>query len=223
MNRRILGAVAVLATLAVTATAALACSTASLVGVPKCDKTTGVTTITWTALLGAPTDVPHWSAGILPGASLVGKGKGVFAVSTTTTEPSGFSGDVSESVYATNGQTTGNKLYATVHLDGGCMNHLPPPPHVLKPSARFNGPCGDPFYRAVFDNRRSNVSERFSFRYFSFNSMTYQHIRLTVKAHSKRVTRYVHVLGGSRLAVYAGHKGLIAHKRAAAPGNYRPC
>lgn len=204
------------------AASALACNTASITGHAKCD-TTGVT-ITWTALLGSSKDTPHWSAGILPGASQTGKGTGAYAVHTTTWKPAGFVGDVSESEYATNGEATGNAVYATVHLDGSCQKPPPPPPPVFRnPRARFDGPCGDPFYRAVFNNRHSNVSERFSFRYFSYATMSYQHIRARVRAGGRHTTRYVHVLGGSRLAVYAAHKGLIAHKQAAAPGNYGAC
>lgn len=123
---------------------ASACNTVSLVGVPACDTLTGVTTITWTAILGSSSDVPTWTAGIVQGASQQGQGGGNYAVSTTTTEPAAFASTVYESEQAHQGESIGNVIYAGVTLTGNCVLPPPPPPVCKPPSTIVHGVCTPP-------------------------------------------------------------------------------
>ncbi len=236
MKKRLL-ALAVATLLACSfAAVANACNTNSMSGSTVCDPTTGTFTVTWTAMLGSASDVPHWSAGIAVGARLNGLGTGGgVPFQTTSTYPDSDAGTVvSESEYATAGDATGNLAYASVTLPASCKT-VPtckqlgtcPKPCTVKngcvahyaPRASFIGPYGDPFYKARFDNRKSNRSVQFTFRYFSFVTNRYVTIRHTVRAHHEFTTKGVHVLGFSFMTI-RGHGKLLAAKHAAAPGNY---
>jgi len=90
------------------------------------------------------------------------------------------------------------------------------------PRAWFNGPCGDPYYRAVFDNTRSNVPILFRWHYRSEVMDTWVTRVRTVPAHALVKTSWRQVVGRSNMTIHAGGQ-LLAQKDAAAPGNYRTC
>jgi hypothetical protein len=91
-----------------------------------------------------------------------------------------------------------------------------------EPRAWFKGPCGDPYYRAVFDNTRSGVPVLFRWHYRSYVMDTWVTRVRTVPAHALVKTSWRQVVGWSQMTIRAGGQ-LLAHKDAAAPGNYRAC
>lgn len=91
----------------------------------------------------------------------------------------------------------------------------------ISPRARFIGPCGDPFYKAAFNNRHSTVPVTFRFIYTAYNGGKTVIVR-TVAAGVRVTTANVHVLGGSKMTLRAaGH--LLHTKNAAPAGNYGTC
>ena len=204
------------------AASALACATKSISVAQSCDTASGKATVTFTALLGSVNDHANWYtvapgpvSGGGPGGVLPSDGSGVY----TVVEPVGFKGTVTVWEQGSAGQQRGNILSASAVVDGSCQPPKLPHPAHYAPRGRFNGPHGDPMYRAVFDNRGSNRSVIFRFSYHLFGGGREVIIR-KVAAHKLARTQYVHVLGGSRMVIYASHKGRIAHKRSAPAGNY---
>lgn len=120
-------------------------------------------------------------------------------------------------------ESTGPSAVLT-RVGGPCS---PPPPKVVyAPQARFNGPCGDPMYRAVFDNRKSSREATFVFRYVSFATGRVVTVTRYVAAHTRVRSSYVHVLGRTVMYVRehnGKHTALLAKQRSAPPGNYRAC
>lgn len=92
----------------------------------------------------------------------------------------------------------------------------------VHPRAWLDGPCGDPMYRAVFDNRRSDVAVRFTFRYKAWATHDFVTVSRTVSPHALVKTGYRHVLGSSRMWVRALGDTLI-RERSAPGGNYAAC
>lgn len=99
------------------------------------------------------------------------------------------------------------------------------------PRGGFNGPCGDPFYRAWFSTYKSNAPVRFSFNFHAYPSGALQHVtRLILNKNVFVRTPYYHVLGSSWMSVTVHYAGMargtwkqIAARKAAPPGNYGPC
>ena len=96
------------------------------------------------------------------------------------------------------------------------------PARARDPRARFNGPCGDPFYRAVFDNRRSSVPVTFRWHFKSYKADAWVTRVRTVPAHTLVKTAWRQVVGRSHMTIRGGGQ-LLAQKDSAAPGYYRPC
>jgi Ice-binding-like len=90
------------------------------------------------------------------------------------------------------------------------------------PSGHFLGPCGEPFYAAVFDNRRSATAFRFTFKFVRFSTRRVVHISHRVAAGGKYITSYHHVLGESIMKITAGGE-VLKKIRSAPAGNYPPC
>ena len=109
---------------------------------------------------------------------------------------------------------------ATAVKATGCKP--PPPPVFIRPSATFQGPCGDPLYRAHLNNTRSNRAVTFVVHYVAYSDGRAHTIRVTVAAGHRRTTRYFHVLGRTRMTITAAGHTLRA-QRSAAPGNYGAC
>lgn len=87
-------------------------------------------------------------------------------------------------------------------------------------SAGLDGPCGDPFYRAVLRNGTSSPRV-FRFFYTAFGGGK-TIVTRTVRAGTTYKTQYKHVLGGTRLLIKSGGKVLIS-KTAAPAGSYGRC
>jgi hypothetical protein len=95
-----------------------------------------------------------------------------------------------------------------------------PPPRVYEPRASLQGPCGDPMYRAVFDNRASNRDIPFKWVRRS-HGVTYRY-RRTVPAGKRVFTPFLHVDGRTRTFVRARGETLVSIVSAPG-GDYRPC
>lgn len=101
----------------------------------------------------------------------------------------------------------------------------PPPPVTINPSARFWGPCGDPFYRAVLNNRRSDRAVKFAINYKPFGEPRRTIVR-TVRAHRLVWTGLFDAAGGTSMTikwVRPGTDKLLAFRRAAPNRVYPPC
>jgi len=99
----------------------------------------------------------------------------------------------------------------------------PPTVNVRKPKASFEGPCGDPFYRANFNNGHSTAEVTFIFRYTSFfDHATHQLVRHVLAGRVVH-TQYVHVLGSTRMEILRGNGHVLVRHRAAKPGDYGAC
>jgi hypothetical protein len=97
----------------------------------------------------------------------------------------------------------------------------PPPPPKEATSARLIGPCGDPMYAAVFNNRRGTRAVTFRWRYHAFGS---GYTTLVKRVGAGRVFRtgYKHVTGSTVTTIRA-HGDTLVRERTAPGGNYRPC
>jgi hypothetical protein len=97
----------------------------------------------------------------------------------------------------------------------------PPPPPEEATSARLIGPCGDPMYAAVFNNRHGTRAVTFRWRYHAFGS---GYTTLVKRVGAGRVFRtgYKHVTG-STVTTIRVHGDTLVRKRTAPAGNYRPC
>jgi hypothetical protein len=98
----------------------------------------------------------------------------------------------------------------------------PPDPPRVRPRAKLVGPCGDPMYRAVFNNKRSTVPVTFRWRYHSFDLGGFVTLRKRVPAGGRFVTGYKHVTGLTPTTLRA-HGELLLSRLTAPGGNYRPC
>lgn len=97
-----------------------------------------------------------------------------------------------------------------------------PRPKVKTPRATFQGPCGDPFYRARFVNPTGHtVTFRFSYTSFKtgHHAVIVRHVRAGKTAH----TAYVHVLGSTEIMIRDGQGTILDAGLAAAPGDYKVC
>lgn len=94
-------------------------------------------------------------------------------------------------------------------------------PDPVRPSARFEGPCGDPFYRAVLNNRRSERPVTFRVSYQPFGEPRETLVR-RVGAHKRLVTHWFDVAGLTRMTIHADGRLLVA-QRSAPNRVYRPC
>jgi hypothetical protein len=97
----------------------------------------------------------------------------------------------------------------------------PPPPPVRATSARLIGPCGDPMYAAVFNNRRGTVPVTFRWRYHQFG-VGYTVLQRTIGAGKVFRTGYKHVTGSTATTVRA-HGELLLRETTAPGGNYPAC
>jgi Ice-binding-like len=107
---------------------------------------------------------------------------------------------------------------------GGNATTPPGPPRFgLLGTARFLGPCGEPFYAAFFNNRRSTSRERFTFAYTSFLTHRVTRFRKTVAAGRAFTTPHFHVLGSTVMTITGQNGHILRRIRSAPPGNYPPC
>ena len=97
------------------------------------------------------------------------------------------------------------------------------PAAVLLPSATFVGPCGDPWYHARFNNRRSNRSVTFTLRYVSYPSGRRVTVKRKVRKGHTYTTRNFHVVGSTLMTIRGPGNRLLRRVRSAPSGNYRPC
>jgi Ice-binding-like len=97
------------------------------------------------------------------------------------------------------------------------------PGAVLRPSATFVGPCGEPWYHARFNNRRSNRAVTFTLRYVSFPSGRTVTVKRKVRKGHTYTTRNFHVVGSTIMTIRGPGRRLLRRVRAAPAGNYRPC
>ncbi len=104
-----------------------------------------------------------------------------------------------------------------VVTDAGASN-----PVIWRARGAIQGPCGDPLYRAVFDNRRSTRSVIFHFRFHQFSG-GWMTVTKRVAAGRKFTTNYKHVLGDSRMTIVTGSGYRLATKRSAPGGSYGKC
>lgn len=95
--------------------------------------------------------------------------------------------------------------------------------NVRKPKASLEGPCGDPFYRANFNNGHSTAGVTFIFRYTSFFDHDTHEIVRHVKAGRVVHSPYIHVLGGTMMTVHSGNGKLLAKHRSVPAGDYGAC
>ena len=96
-----------------------------------------------------------------------------------------------------------------------------PPPPPLDPRAHFQGPCGDPFYRAVLNNMRSDRAVRFVVSYQPFGDPRTEIVK-RVGAGDRFVTGLFDVAGRTRMTIRAAGE-LLVRQRSAPNRVYRPC
>jgi hypothetical protein len=121
------------------------------------------------------------------------------------------------------GRRTGNgRVTATTVVVSASIRCTPPPPPPEEAtSARLVGPCGDPMYAAVFNNRHGTRAVTFRWRYHAFGS---GYTTLVKRVGAGRVFRigYKHVIGSTVTTIRA-HGDTLVRERTAPGGNYRPC
>jgi uncharacterized repeat protein (TIGR01451 family) len=89
------------------------------------------------------------------------------------------------------------------------------------PKANFIGPCGEPYYAALFTNNTS-AAVTFTWSFVSYYSHDIIRITRTVAAGEEFQTSFHHVLASTRMRITAGGK-ILASIRSAPSGNYGPC
>lgn len=94
-----------------------------------------------------------------------------------------------------------------------------PSRRVAAPRARILGPCGDPMYAFVLNNRRSDRPVTFRVQFFGRHGWTT--IKRTVGSGERVKTQYRWVKGHTRMTIQRGNGDLLARERSAAPGFYR--
>jgi Ice-binding-like len=97
------------------------------------------------------------------------------------------------------------------------------PVAVFRPSASFVGPCGDPWYSARFNNRRSNRTVTFKLRYVSYPSGRTVTVKRKVRKGHTYKTKNFHVVGSTIMTIRGPGNHLLRRMRSAPSGNYRPC
>jgi hypothetical protein len=97
----------------------------------------------------------------------------------------------------------------------------PPPPPDRATSARLIGPCGDPMYAAVFNNRGGSRAVTFHWRYHAFG-VGYVTLDKTIAAGKVFRTGYKHVTG-STITTIRAHGETLVSERTAPPGDYPSC
>lgn len=113
---------------------------------------------------------------------------------------------------------------ATVQLSGHCKPPVKLPPPVVKaPHARLVGPCGDPYYGAVFNNTHSNRAVTFVWSYVNFYTGHRTSVRVKVGAGQKHLVPFRHVLGNTRQSIRTASGEVLVRGIAAPPGNYGAC
>ena len=109
----------------------------------------------------------------------------------------------------------------------GCGGNATTPPGPRRfgilGTARFLGPCGEPFYAALFNNRRSTAPERFTFAFVSFFTHRITRVSRTVAAGREFRTQHYHVLGSSIMTITGRNGHILRRIRSVPPGNYPPC
>ena len=99
----------------------------------------------------------------------------------------------------------------------------PPPPDrpTIRPRAHFWGPCGDPFYRAVLDNRRSERAVKFRVNYKPYGDPRRTLVR-TVRRGKILRTGLFDVAGRTRMTIRGGDR--LLDSQLSAPNRvYKPC
>lgn len=127
-------------------------------------------------------------------------------------------------------RAAGGRVKAEGHAEIHCSNPPPPPPPppvVVNPSARFWGPCGDPFYRAVLNNRRSDRAVTFRVSYKPFGEPR-RTISRRVPAHRLVWTGLFDVAGSTRMTIHAltlpPRSRVLLRSQISAPNRvYKPC
>lgn len=95
---------------------------------------------------------------------------------------------------------------------------LPPPPPHIEPVAKLDGPHGDPWYRAIFNNKKSDRAVTFRWRYFDFTE-GWTVLKRKVKAGHRAVTGFKHLKGNTFTRISAHHT-LLLREQVAPPGTY---
>ncbi len=137
-----------------------------------------------------------------------------------------FGADFSAQVRAGSGYVSHNATVVVTALDEPTLLEFPlysPPCKeriVIAPRARFIGPCEDPMYAAVFDNRDSNRSV--TFRWYRRDDGILRVVVRSVSAGHVARSAFRHVDGGSIMNI-TGHGEILRVKKAAPAGNYADC
>jgi hypothetical protein len=106
---------------------------------------------------------------------------------------------------------------------GGTTTTARATPARFRPSASFVGPCGDPWYAARFNNRKSNRAVTFTLRYVSYPSGRTVTFKRKVGKGRTYKSRFYHVVGSTTMTIRGPGTHLLRRIRTAPPGNYRPC
>jgi hypothetical protein len=94
---------------------------------------------------------------------------------------------------------------------------------IRDPRARLFGPCGDPMYAAGFDNSRSNVSMRFTLRFYN-PAWGWRTLSRVVEGGHRYISRYVYVQGATLITIRAGANTLVSKISKVGPhGGFPPC
>jgi Ice-binding-like len=140
------------------------------------------------------------------------------------------------SITAGNGVTVNGRLLArngdvtlindrvnAARCGGNAVTPPGPRPLGIHPSGRFIGPCGEPFYAALFNNRKSTTSVRFTFAWVSFFTHRIARFTHVVAAGREFKTPNFHVLGSTIMTITGEHGHILRRIRSAPPGDYPPC
>ena len=110
------------------------------------------------------------------------------------------------------------KAQTTIDFPGTCEK---PPPPDRATSAKLEGPCGDPMYRAVFKTFGATGTTTFRWSYIAFGVGRVTLVK-TIAPDKVFRTGYKHVAGGTGTWVSA-HGERLLYQITAPPGTYRPC
>ncbi len=106
---------------------------------------------------------------------------------------------------------------------GGTTTTARAAPARFRPSASFVGPCGDPWYAARFNNRKSNRTVTFTVSYVQYPSGRTVTFKRKVRKGRTFKSHYYHVVGSTTMTVRGPGRHLLRRIHTAPPGNYRPC
>ena len=222
--RKIIGVTAALVVLAFAQVASA--HTVTVVGKPSCLSKAGIWQTVWTITNEQPgqaMQVTGSSTDKLAPGTIIGEGASI----RRFTYAAGYEsqGSLMLTVQWVEDGRRG-EASATVDFPGTCKKPPPPCDGDCSPpdratSAKLEGPCGDPMYRAVFKSTGATGMTTFRWSYIAFGIGRVT-LQKTIAPDKVFRTGYKHIAGGTGTWVSA-HGERLLYEVTAPPGTYRAC